>query len=108
MNVHGGDIVAESEISQQLGTLPSDSAQVIPAREVHPATLPPSGRPKDTPFNPESDEDVPVGADELKDAFSRPPPVNSTYLPLPWKGRLGYVSTPTLLSVTSSHDARPA
>lgn len=101
-------MVAESEISQQLGTLPSDSAQVIPAGEVHPATLPPSGRPEDTPFNPESDEDVPVGADELKDAFSRPPPVNSTYLPLPWKGRLGYVSTPALLSVAYSHDARPA
>jgi UV DNA damage endonuclease len=25
-------------------------------------------------------------------AIARPPPVNSDYLPLPWKGRLGYVS----------------
>jgi UV DNA damage endonuclease len=24
-------------------------------------------------------------------AAARPPPVNSDYLPLPWKGRLGYV-----------------
>jgi UV DNA damage endonuclease len=30
---------------------------------------------------------------ELKAALSRPPPVNSEYLPLPWKGRLGYVRT---------------
>lgn len=43
-------------------------------------------------LDPESDEDVPVEADELKDALGRPPPVNSSYLPLPWKGRLGYVS----------------
>lgn len=28
---------------------------------------------------------------EFKEALSRPPPVNSSYLPLPWKGRLGYV-----------------
>lgn len=29
---------------------------------------------------------------EIQEALSRPPPVNSDYLPLPWKGRLGYVS----------------
>lgn len=43
-------------------------------------------------LDPESDEEVPVEAEELKDALGRPPPVNSNYLPLPWKGRLGYVS----------------
>jgi len=32
------------------------------------------------------------GEDEAREALSRPPPVNSDYLPLPWKGRLGYVS----------------
>ncbi|RHZ58242.1 uncharacterized protein CDV56_106554 [Aspergillus thermomutatus] len=42
------------------------------------------------PLDPESDEDIPVEAEELQDALSRPPPVNSSYLPLPWKGRLGY------------------
>jgi UV DNA damage endonuclease len=46
----------------------------------------------DVPLDPESDEDVPVEAEELQDALSRPPPVNSSYLPLPWRGRLGYVS----------------
>lgn len=63
--------------------------------EVHPDTTSPSGRPGNTALNPESDEDVPVEAEELKDAFSRPPPVNSDYIPLPWKGRLGYVSALT-------------
>ena len=52
----------------------------------------PSELPEDVPPDPESDEDVPVQAEELQEALSRPPPVNSSYLPLPWKGRLGYVS----------------
>jgi hypothetical protein len=43
-------------------------------------------------LDPESDEDIPVEAEELQEALGRPPPVNSSYLPLPWKGRLGYVS----------------
>jgi UV DNA damage endonuclease len=34
--------------------------------------------------------------EDVKEALSRPPPVNSDYLPLPWKGRLGYVRTYTL------------
>lgn len=38
---------------------------------------------------------------ELKEALARPPPVNSKYLPLPWKGRLGYV--PTLHDPTQSN-----
>ncbi|KAF1963075.1 UV-endonuclease UvdE [Byssothecium circinans] len=35
--------------------------------------------------------------DEVKEALSRPPPVNSDYLPLPWKGRLGYACLNTYL-----------
>lgn len=34
---------------------------------------------------------------EKKEA-ARPPPVNSDYLPLPWKGRLGYVRTSPILT----------
>ncbi|RAH76190.1 UV-endonuclease UVE-1 [Aspergillus japonicus CBS 114.51] len=49
------------------------------------------------PLDPESDEDVPVEAEELQDALSRPPPVHSSYLPLPWKGRLGYACLNTYL-----------
>lgn len=36
----------------------------------------------------------PEDVSDLKAEGSRPPPVNSDYLPLPWKGRLGYVSCP--------------
>lgn len=44
--------------------------------------------------NGEDAEAAPGSADvhELKREGARPPPVNSDYLPLPWKGRLGYVS----------------
>ncbi|RMD45047.1 hypothetical protein DV735_g93, partial [Chaetothyriales sp. CBS 134920] len=34
---------------------------------------------------------------EVRHALSRPPPVNSPYLPLPWKGRLGYACLNTYL-----------
>ncbi|KAL2823000.1 UV-endonuclease UvdE-domain-containing protein [Aspergillus granulosus] len=51
----------------------------------------------DAPIDPESDEEVPVEAEELQEALARPPPVNSSYLPLPWKGRLGYACLNTYL-----------
>jgi len=35
--------------------------------------------------------------EEIKAASLRPPPVNSSYLPLPWKGRLGYACLCTYL-----------
>ena len=42
---------------------------------------------------PDGDEEGPAeDVDVIKQEASRPPPVNSGYLPLPWKGRLGYVS----------------
>lgn len=50
------------------------------------------GPSQDVSIDPESDDNVPIEAEELQEALTRPPPVNSSYLPLPWKGRLGYVS----------------
>lgn len=41
--------------------------------------------------DPEVEDDAIDGEDEVKEALSRPPPINSDYLPLPWKGRIGYV-----------------
>lgn len=42
--------------------------------------------------DPDGDDAAPAeDADALRDEGRRPPPVNSDYLPLPWKGRLGYV-----------------
>ncbi|KAL5044140.1 UV-endonuclease UvdE-domain-containing protein [Aspergillus fruticulosus] len=56
-----------------------------------------NGKLDSAPIDPESDEDVPVEAEELQEALSRTPPVNSSYLPLPWKGRLGYACLNTYL-----------
>lgn len=41
--------------------------------------------------DPEDDDEAEAGEEEIQEAMSRPPAVNSEYLPLPWKGRLGYV-----------------
>lgn len=50
----------------------------------------------DSRQDPDGDEIGPVEeADVLKLEAGRPPPVNSDYLPIPWKGRLGYVGLET-------------
>jgi len=49
----------------------------------------------DKRVDPDGDEAGPVeDAEIMKLEAARPPPVNSDYLPLPWKGRLGYVCIP--------------
>ena len=42
-------------------------------------------------LDPEAEGDEEADEEEIQAALSRPPPVNSDYLPLPWRGRLGYV-----------------
>lgn len=46
-------------------------------------------------LDPEAEGDEEADEEEIQAALSRPPPVNSDYLPLPWKGRLGYVGIKT-------------
>ncbi|KAL8975841.1 MAG: hypothetical protein Q9205_008040 [Flavoplaca limonia] len=46
-------------------------------------------------LDPEADGEEEADEEEIKAALSRPPPVNSDVLPLPWKGRLGYVNCST-------------
>lgn len=47
--------------------------------------------------DPEAEGDEEVDEEEVKQALSRPPPVNSDYLPLPGKGRLSYACLNTYL-----------
>lgn len=50
------------------------------------------------PADPEAAEDVQEDLETVKLEAARPPPVNSSYLPLPWKGRrLGYACLNTYL-----------
>jgi UV DNA damage endonuclease len=51
----------------------------------------------------EDAEDIEDDEVEVKEALSRPPPVNSEYLPLPWKGRLGYVSIQERLHINTTN-----
>lgn len=51
--------------------------------------------------DPEADGDDTVDPEELRAAMSRPPAVNSSYLPLPWKGRLGYACLNTYLRLAT-------
>jgi UV DNA damage endonuclease len=47
----------------------------------------------DKRLDPDGDDAGPAeDVDIMKKEAGRPPPVNSDYLPLPWEGRLGYVS----------------
>lgn len=48
-------------------------------------------------LDPEAEGDEEADEEEIQAALSRPPPVNSDYLPLPWKGRLGYACLCTYL-----------
>lgn len=56
-------------------------------------------------LDPEAEGDEEADEEEIQAALSRPPPVNSDYLPLPWKGRLGYVRRD--ISTASLADVRP-
>ncbi|GAM43431.1 endonuclease [Talaromyces pinophilus] len=60
-------------------------------------SVPSPSKKKAASLDPESDEDVPADVEEVKEALERPAPVNSDYLPLSWKGRLGYACLCTYL-----------
>jgi UV DNA damage endonuclease len=52
---------------------------------------------KEEAQDPEADGEEGADEEEVKEALTRAPPVNSEYLPLPWKGRLGYACLNTYL-----------
>lgn len=79
--------------------------KIDPKTAVHATTVkqqPPKG---DQFLDPEADGDEEADEEEMQAALSRPPPVNSDYLPLPWKGRLGYVRPD--LSIANFANSRP-
>lgn len=51
--------------------------------------------------DPESGQDAAEDLAAIKRDAARPPPVNSAYLPLPWKGRLGYACLNTYLRTST-------
>lgn len=68
--------------------------------KAEPESAPSSAAPKkvkDEMADPEAEGEEEADEQEVKDASMRPPPVNSDYLPLPWKGRLGFACLNTYL-----------
>jgi len=66
--------------------------------EVTKKQVPKTGKKDDAEsYDPEADGEEEAGEEEVKEASLRPRPVNSEYLPLPWKGRLGYACLNTYL-----------
>lgn len=51
--------------------------------------------------DPQAEDDEEADPEEVTDALSRPPPVNSSHLPLPWRGRLGYACLNTYLRTSN-------
>lgn len=78
-----------------------------------PKKAPPKARKEDNvsqTIDPEAEGDEEADEEEIKEALSRPPPVHSDYLPLPWKGRLGYVRSSTTvryITITNELHFRP-
>lgn len=67
----------DAEINKEI-TLPADGLSYQPVKGP-------------TYYNPEAEIDDEADLGGIQAALSRPPPLDSDYLPLPWKGRLGYV-----------------
>ncbi|KAL8913425.1 MAG: hypothetical protein Q9172_007283, partial [Xanthocarpia lactea] len=66
-------------------------------KTVEPATTKKADAKEPQFLDPEADGEEEADEEEIKAALSRPPPVNSDVLPLPWKGRLGYACLNTYL-----------
>ena len=74
-------------IKEKAGTAKSVKAEDTSTKPVDKESI------KEPQFlDPEAEGEEEANEEEIQAALSRPPPVHSDYLPLPWKGRLGYVS----------------
>ncbi|KAL8681605.1 MAG: hypothetical protein Q9186_002274 [Xanthomendoza sp. 1 TL-2023] len=69
----------------------TDEKPAVPAKAKKPDAKEPQF------LDPEAEDEEEADEEEIKAALSRPPPVNSGVLPLPWKGRLGYACLNTYL-----------
>ncbi|KAK6383019.1 UV-damage endonuclease [Exophiala oligosperma] len=78
-----------------------DDTEVVSSKPATPSMEAPKQDDSLSRGDPEGEEEDEADPEELKEAISRPPPVNSGYLPLPWKGRLGYACLNTYLRASN-------
>ncbi len=86
------------EVSKKVKVEPEDAQEAIGALpKSHSSKTPVKSDDAMDRGDPEADGDDEANPEELQAALARPPPVNSSFLPLPWKGRLGYACLNTYL-----------
>ncbi|RMZ85634.1 hypothetical protein DV737_g587, partial [Chaetothyriales sp. CBS 132003] len=101
--------VSESkDLSETAQREPGPEKSVTPRNDAAPVATLAAGGVSDPEADCDNESEDP---EEVKQGLSRPPPVNSSYLPLPWKGRLGYACLNTYLrtanpSIFSSRTCR--
>lgn len=90
---------SDSPLSDVSNTEDEIKTKTEPMKAARSTKVPSKPSGKVAPADPEADKDEDGDEDleESKEAVSRPPAVNSSYLPLPWKGRLGYACLNTYL-----------
>ncbi|KAL9619989.1 MAG: hypothetical protein Q9160_005458 [Pyrenula sp. 1 TL-2023] len=89
---------SDSPLSDISDPLPEPTPKSAPRTR----QTPKAAQDKDENLDPEADGLEEANDEELKEAISRAPPVNSSYLPLPWKGRLGYACLCTYLRAANT------
>jgi UV DNA damage endonuclease len=80
------DVQEPPSLAPSTGLTPAEKKATSKAADLH---------------DPEADDGEDADPEEISVALSRPPPVNSSYLPLPWKGRLGYACLCTYLRASN-------
>ena len=90
-----GEKVAKKEKASKPEKPAKSGKATKPTKEVSNST--PKKEGKTEVVDPEAEGEEEADEVEIKEALSRPPPVHSDYLPLPWKGRLGYACLNTYL-----------
>ena len=95
----GGSVSPLSELSDtEAPPSKSTAKKAKAAKSGKDASAPPPKKQNNTELvDPEAEDEEEAEEGEIKEAMTRPPPVNSDYLPLPWKGRLGYACLNTYL-----------
>lgn len=79
----------------------ADAAELAITAAPPAATKPKKKETNGEAYDPEGEGEEEADEEEVKEALSRPPPVNSNYLPLPWNGRLGYACLNTYLRMSN-------
>lgn len=90
--------IAAKKANEEIKAFKAEQAEKkAAAAAANPAIKKEGDADKEVAPDPEAMDEVAEDIETVKLEAARPPPVNSEYLPLPWKGRLGYACLNTYL-----------